>query len=71
MIKEIPHLYKIMLSKYNIYCKNTQTGCPLILFYENLIEHEDHCHHEKLLCIFPNCFAKIKWKFYPKHIKEC
>lgn len=69
--KTIPQGYKIMLSKYNIYCKNRKSGCSLILFYENLLEHEDNCHHERLLCIFPDCYERVKRKNYPFHIKNC
>jgi hypothetical protein len=68
---KIPQAYNIMMSKYTIYCKNRKSGCSLILFYENLLEHEENCHHERLLCIFPDCFERIKRKNYPFHIKNC
>lgn len=71
LINEYPPLYNIMLSKFKIYCKNKSTGCSLILYYENLLEHEDNCHHELLLCVFPDCNERIKRKNYPTHIRSC
>lgn len=68
---KIPPSQMVTLSKYNIYCKSKNSGCQLILFYENLLEHQEHCHHERLLCIFPQCYERIKRKHFPYHIKNC
>lgn len=67
----IQQFYRIMLAKYRVHCKNKNEGCELILYYENLEEHEDICHHERLLCIYPDCFEKIERKNYPFHIRNC
>ena len=71
LTNEYPTLYNIMLSKFKIYCRNKSTGCSLILYYENLLEHEDNCHHEPLLCVYPDCDERVKRKSYPYHIKSC
>jgi hypothetical protein len=71
LTENIQQLFRIMLSKYKVNCKHKSEGCDLVLYYENLEEHEDICLFERMYCIYPDCKEKIEKKSYIPHTKNC
>ena len=67
----IPQIFRIMLSKYRITCRNKDEHCDFVLFYENLEDHEDNCHQERILCLFPDCKEKTDRRNYQIHVQNC